>query len=127
MKCYVMVCCLSVGAGSAGAVIASRLSENRTYSVLLIEAGGYPSPLVNIPLISGIFPSTPFAWNYQTEPQKFGLSASINRVKLVFSLIMLHEATILKVSLFLVHLDFSHVNFRDQIGPEEKDLADQAY
>lgn len=122
-----MVCCLSVGAGSAGAVIASRLSENRTYSVLLIEAGGYPSPLVKIPLISGIFPSTPFAWNYQTEPQKFGLSASINRVKFVFSLIMLHEATILRVSLFSVHLDFSHVNFRDQIGPEEKDLADQAY
>nr|CAH0112036.1 unnamed protein product [Daphnia galeata] len=67
-----------VGAGSAGGVIASRLSEDPTYSVLLIEAGGYPSPLVNIPLISSIFPSTPFAWNYQTEPQKFGFSASIN-------------------------------------------------
>ncbi len=93
MLCHAL--CLSVGAGSAGAVIASRLSENRTYSVLLIEAGGYPSPLVNIPLISGIIPSTPFAWNYQTEPQKFGLSASINHVKFVFSLIILSEATAL--------------------------------
>ena len=74
-----------VGAGSAGAVISSRLSENGNFSVLLVEAGGYPSPLVNIPLISSILPSTPLAWNYQTEPQGFGYDASVGKVKAVFN------------------------------------------
>jgi choline dehydrogenase-like flavoprotein len=40
-----------VGAGSAGCVLASRLTEEINATVLLLEAGGYDrNPLVHIPI-----------------------------------------------------------------------------
>ncbi|XP_049536200.1 LOW QUALITY PROTEIN: glucose dehydrogenase [FAD, quinone]-like [Anopheles darlingi] len=39
-----------VGGGTAGMVLASRLSENRDWKVLLLEAGQYGSKLFNIPI-----------------------------------------------------------------------------
>lgn len=71
-----------VGAGSSGAVISSRLSENGHYSVLLLEAGDYPSPFADIPLLSGILPSTPLSRNYQTEPQEVGFTATVGKVNI---------------------------------------------
>lgn len=60
-----------VGGGSAGCVLASRLSENPALSVLLIEAGGKGrSPLINIPLgMSITVPGYAHNWRFETTPQ----------------------------------------------------------
>jgi choline dehydrogenase len=59
-----------VGAGSAGCVLAGRLSEDRHLSVLLLEAGGSDAAKeVRIPAaFSRLFKSAR-DWNYQTEPE----------------------------------------------------------
>jgi len=63
-----------VGGGSAGAVLASRLSENPAISVCLLEAGGAgDSALVRTPLGTvAMLPSRPVKlnnWAWQTKPQ----------------------------------------------------------
>ena len=59
-----------VGAGSAGCVLANRLSADPDCSVLLIEAGGRDrNPLFRLPLLMGrLFHSGIYNWRYHTEP-----------------------------------------------------------
>jgi choline dehydrogenase len=60
-----------IGAGSAGCVLANRLSEDGTNSVLLIEAGGSDrNPVFSIPLLAGAaYFWKPSNWHYSTAPQ----------------------------------------------------------
>jgi choline dehydrogenase len=60
-----------IGAGSAGAVIASRLSEDPGISVLLLEAGGRDShPFQLMPLaFQSVARSRPFIWQFESEPE----------------------------------------------------------
>jgi choline dehydrogenase len=58
-----------IGAGSAGCVLASRLSENASCKVLLLEAGGKGTLKVNIPGAYGTLHRTSVDWAFQTEPQ----------------------------------------------------------
>ncbi|MGH8227220.1 MAG: GMC family oxidoreductase [Steroidobacteraceae bacterium] len=73
-----------VGAGSAGCVLADRLSAERAHRVLLIEAGGDDRPLHNLrQLKSNLMIHAPIGfgrtlndpkvnWLYQTEPDPTG-------------------------------------------------------
>jgi 4-pyridoxate dehydrogenase len=60
-----------VGGGSAGCVLANRLSEDGAASVLLIEAGGRDlHPFIHIPLGMGkMHERDMFNWGYRTEAE----------------------------------------------------------
>jgi len=60
-----------VGAGSAGCVLAERLSRDPSLSVLVLEAGGRDdSLLIRNPMLMGqAIQSRRFNWHYETTPQ----------------------------------------------------------
>ena len=60
-----------IGAGSAGCVLANRLSEDEAARVLLLEAGGADdADEVHIPVAFSTLFKTRFDWNYETVEQK---------------------------------------------------------
>ena len=60
-----------VGAGTAGCVVASRLSESGRHAVLLLEAGGRDrNPWIRVPLGTGkVFNDPKLNWAYESEPE----------------------------------------------------------
>ncbi|KAI8772816.1 alcohol dehydrogenase [acceptor] [Biomphalaria glabrata] len=58
-----------VGGGTAGCVLAGRLSEDPDVTVLLLEAGpdDTGNTLINIPLLAGLIWRTPLDWEYYSE------------------------------------------------------------
>ena len=60
-----------IGSGSSGSVLAARLSEDPSISVLLIEAGpGDHSPILRVPAAARYaFNAKRFNWNYTTESE----------------------------------------------------------
>jgi choline dehydrogenase len=60
-----------VGAGSAGCVLANRLTESGRHRVLLLEAGGSDSsPWIRVPIgYARTFTDPRYNWMYQTEPE----------------------------------------------------------
>lgn len=71
-----------MGGGTAGCVLAARLSEDPTQTVLLVEAGdqfGYAS---KVPIMPTILQRGANDWSFMTEPQKyssFGLNEKVTK------------------------------------------------
>ena len=60
-----------VGAGSAGCVLANRLSENPENKVLLLEAGPKDkSPMIHMPMgVQEVLRSSDYNWHFYTKPE----------------------------------------------------------
>jgi choline dehydrogenase-like flavoprotein len=60
-----------VGSGPAGCVLANRLTENRDWNVLLVEAGTLEGDIENVPLFAPYMYLTRYNWAYNAERQPF--------------------------------------------------------
>ncbi len=70
-----------VGGGSAGAVIASRLSEDPQCKVALIEAGERPPEISSLPIAPAAMQLNPATdWMYTADPGKAGLGLNGRRI-----------------------------------------------
>ena len=66
-----------VGAGSAGPVVANRLSEDPRIKVLLLEAGGHEVYQTEIPVLAARLQLSEYDWQYKTVPQKYACQGMI--------------------------------------------------
>lgn len=55
-----------VGAGTAGQIIAAGLPGD---DVLILEAGGYTTSVLDVPIFTPILQKSDFDWSYETTPQ----------------------------------------------------------
>lgn len=59
-----------VGAGASGSVVANRLSEEKKWNVLLLEAGAFGNDVTDIPDMVESTRSSDYNWAYKTVPQE---------------------------------------------------------
>ena len=79
-----------IGGGTAGLVVASRLSENPSTSVLVLEAGAdlTADPRVNIPIFYAALIGSDADWKFHSSPQVKNVSVSIKGASLLISLVV---------------------------------------
>ncbi|XP_046744790.1 glucose dehydrogenase [FAD, quinone]-like [Diprion similis] len=67
-----------IGAGSAGAVLANRLTENTNWTVLLLEAGGDERVISDVPGLMYNLVNTDMDWKFKTEPSSTHCKGMVN-------------------------------------------------
>ncbi|KAL1129800.1 hypothetical protein AAG570_012744 [Ranatra chinensis] len=68
-----------IGGGSAGAVLANRLTEEPAWRVLLLEAGGQETEITDVPALSLFLHGSRFDWKYKGQPSTTSCQAMIDR------------------------------------------------
>ncbi|XP_037933196.1 glucose dehydrogenase [FAD, quinone]-like [Teleopsis dalmanni] len=67
-----------IGGGSAGAVVANRLTEIRKWKVLLIEAGPDENEISDVPSLAAYLQLSKLDWQYKTEPSNKACLGMVN-------------------------------------------------
>ncbi|KAL6259288.1 hypothetical protein P5V15_009207 [Pogonomyrmex californicus] len=67
-----------VGGGSAGSVLANRLTEIPEWNVLLLEAGGHETEITDVPILSLYLHKSKVDWKYRTQPQNSACLAMVD-------------------------------------------------
>ncbi|KAK9506360.1 hypothetical protein O3M35_008312 [Rhynocoris fuscipes] len=67
-----------VGGGSAGSVLANRLSEEKQWNILVLEEGNSEILPLNIPVIAPFIQLTPYAEMFYSEPSEHACLGSID-------------------------------------------------
>ncbi|CAG9770843.1 unnamed protein product [Ceutorhynchus assimilis] len=70
-----------VGSGSAGSVLANRLSEEKKWKILILEIGGPETAFMGVPILAPAFQMTQYNWRYFMELQN-GLFYGLNDAKM---------------------------------------------
>ncbi|XP_023247184.1 glucose dehydrogenase [FAD, quinone]-like [Copidosoma floridanum] len=68
-----------VGAGSAGCVVANRLSEIKNWKILVLEAGDEEPIIADLPAQEQILYPSSISYSYYTQPEDNACEASNNR------------------------------------------------
>ena len=78
-----MISLISVGAGTAGCVLANRLSEDPDNKVLLLEAGGEEIHIegLNIPMTAQDYQRSSLDWSFATVSQEVACGSYDRQVK----------------------------------------------
>lgn len=71
-----------IGGGTAGCILASKLTENPSTNVLLIEAGNIFSPVSMVPLLTTQQQKTAVDWQLETTSQKHSSIGLVDQVNL---------------------------------------------